>query len=176
MDCGPITIDFVAVKPHENTLVAGLSNPNQINAFSYGQEVLVGSAIRENENKKAPLFERAKYIGAKENALVFISGTASIAGEKTIGSEDIKEQSQVTIQNISDLTSGDNIQSVGAEMSKKDYTYLRVYVKREEDFDIVRKICHEKYGDIPILYVKADICRNDLWVEIEGESIIQLFS
>ena len=170
MDCGPVTIDFIAVKQNENTLIAGLSNPNQINAFSYGQDVLVGSAMNENENKKAPLFERAKYIGAKENALVFISGTASITGEKTIGLDDIKEQTQVTIKNISDLTSGDNIQSVGTKISKKDYTYLRVYVKQEDDFDSVRKICKEKYGDMPILFIKADICRDNLLVEIEGEA------
>jgi enamine deaminase RidA (YjgF/YER057c/UK114 family) len=174
MDCGSVTIDFIAAKRNENTLIAGLSNPNQINAFSYGQDVLVGSAIKANENKKAPLFERAKYIGKKETGFVFISGTASIAGEKTIGLDDIKEQTQVTIKNISDLTSGDNIKSIGVEMSKKAYTYLRVYVKREDDFDAVRKICKEKYGDIPILFIKADICRDNLLVEIEGE--IQLFS
>ena len=172
MDGGAVTIDFVAVKPNANTLIAGLSNPNQINAFSYGQDVLVGSAIEANENKKAPLFERAKYIGVKENALVFVSGTASITGEKTIGLDDIAEQTQVTMKNISNLTSCDNIQSIGAEMSKKNYTYLRVYVKREEDFGAVRKICQERYGDIPILFIKADICRDNLLVEIEGETFV----
>ena len=164
-----VTIDFIAAKPNDDTLVAGLSNPNQINAFAYGQDVLVGSAMQENENKKAPLFDRAKYIGTKENGFVFISGTASIVGEKTIGAGDVKEQTQVTIQNISDLTSKENVQSAGVEISKKDYTYLRVYVKQENDFDIVREICKEKYGDIPLLFIKADICRDNLLVEVEGE-------
>ena len=173
MDCGSVTIDFVAVKLNDNTRVAGLSNPNQINAFNYGQDVLIGSAMKADENKKAPLFERAKYIGAEENAFVFVSGTASITGEKTIGLDDVVEQTRVTIKNISDLTSCDNIRSTGAKIAKKNYTYLRVYVKREDDFNAVGEICKEKYGDIPMLFIKADICRDNLLVEIEGEAAIE---
>jgi enamine deaminase RidA (YjgF/YER057c/UK114 family) len=169
MDCGPVTIDFLAVQKKETTFIAGLNNPNQIDAYNYGQEVLVGSPLKENERKKAPLFERAKYIGNSENGFVFISGTASILGEKTIGLNDVTQQTGVTIHNLSELISTDNLKPVNNSLNEHHYVYLRVYVKREEEVNSVMKTCKEQYGDIPILYVKADVCRDDLLVEIEGE-------
>jgi enamine deaminase RidA (YjgF/YER057c/UK114 family) len=176
MDTGPVTIDFMAVRPNDSTVTAGLKNPNQTNAYQYGQEVLVGSPLKENEIKKAPLFERAKYIGSAAEGLVFISGTASIAGEQTIGLNDVAEQTNITINNISNLTSEANLKSIGiaSKQSSAVPTYLRVYVKNTcpEDRNTIKKICTQRYGDIPILYVKADICRDNLLVEIEGEAEI----
>lgn len=173
MDFGAMTIDFFAVKENDTTVVAELNNPNQTNAFTYGQDVLVGSVFNGNNTKKTPLFERAKYLGSSDNALVFISGTASIVGEKTLGMDNALEQTTITINNISDLTSKENLKSIGVTMHKKNYTYLRAYIKREEDMNTVMKICKEHYGDIPVLYIKADICRDELLVEIEGEAEIK---
>jgi enamine deaminase RidA (YjgF/YER057c/UK114 family) len=161
MDCGPVSIDFFALQPHDSIRLVGLNNPNQSDAYHYGQQVLVGSPLQENEGKKAPLFERAKYIGSNHEALVFISGTASIIGEETVGSDDVAKQTVVTIENISALTS-----EKGA--------YFRVYVKHPEDIPTVRKICEERYEDTAILYVKADVCRDNLLIEIEGEAEIYL--
>jgi enamine deaminase RidA (YjgF/YER057c/UK114 family) len=169
MDCGVVTIDFLAIRENDATAVTGLNNPNQTDAYKYGQQVLVGSPLKENETKKTPLFERAKYIGNSEKGLVFVSGTASIIGEKTIGADDVTKQTAITIHNISDLLSSSNLEAAGISAQKGNYDYLRVYIKNEKDQDFVMKICKEQYGNIPILYVKADICRNDLLVEIEGE-------
>jgi enamine deaminase RidA (YjgF/YER057c/UK114 family) len=157
MDCGTVSIDFLAVQPNVSTRIAGLNNPNQTNPCHYGQEVLIGAPLQENERKKAPLFERATCIGSHENALTFISGTASIIGEETVGLNDVAKQTVVTIDNLSALTS-------------EKYTCIRVYVKHPDDVDTIRKICRKHCGNIPILYVKADICRDNLLVEIEGEA------
>jgi hypothetical protein len=162
MEAGVVTLDFFAVKKKEATRITGIKNPKQVNAYSYGQEVLVGSSLQANEPKKAPLFERAKYIGTKEEALVFISGTASILGEHTIGINDVTLQTLTTIANITELTAQENC---------PNYSYLRVYVKHPEDTDTIREICTQRYGNIPVLYVKADVCRDNLLVEIEGEAI-----
>jgi hypothetical protein len=162
MEAGMVTLDFFAVKKNEAVRITRITNPKQINAYSYGQTVLVGSPIQANELKKAPLFERAKYIGTNEEALVFISGTASILGELTIGINDVNLQNRTTIANVTELTAQENCPS---------YSYLRVYVKRPEDTGTVREICTQRYGNIPILYVQADVCRDDLLVEIEGEAI-----
>ncbi|GHS99435.1 PTS cellobiose transporter subunit IIC [Bacteroidia bacterium] len=161
-EAGVVSLDFFAVKKNEATRITGIANPKQVNAYSYGQEVLVGSPIQANELKKAPLFERAKYIGTNEEALVFISGTASILGELTIGINDVALQNRTTIANVTELTSQANC---------SNYSYLRVYVKRPEDTDTIREICTQRYGNIPVLYVKADVCRDNLLVEIEGEAI-----
>lgn len=166
MDFGTITIDFLAIKSNEAKIV-DIDNPNQVNAYKYGQEVLVGPSFIKN-NKKTPLFERAKYLSSFDNALIFISGTASIVGEKSLGLEDVIEQTNITFKNISDLTSTQNLKLLCNAESK--CSYLRVYVKRREDMNAIINICKDHYGDIPILFVKADICRDELLVEIEGEA------
>jgi enamine deaminase RidA (YjgF/YER057c/UK114 family) len=172
MDHGSVTIDFCAVRKNDSVRIAGLNNPNQTNAYDYGQDVLIGSPLKENEPKKAPLFERAEYIGTPDKGLVFISGTASITNEKTIGLNDIVTQTIVTLNNISDLTSDENLKSIDVTAYEKNYTYFRVYVKDMKQLNTVRRIYETQYKKIPALYVKADICRENLLVEIEGEKTI----
>lgn len=166
MDFGTMTIDFVAIKSNDAKIV-NINNPNQVNAYNYGQEVLVGSSLIETD-KKTPLFERAKYLSSFDNAFIFISGTASIVGEKSLGLDDVIEQTNITIKNIFNLTSVENLKLNCSTESK--LSYLRVYVKRREDMNTIIKVCKDHYGNIPTLFVKADICRDDLLVEIEGEA------
>ena len=52
-----------------------------------------------------------------------------------------------------------------------EYSVVRVYIKNLADFPVVKEICAQFYGDVPILYIEADICRDDLLVEIEAEMI-----
>jgi hypothetical protein len=44
-------------------------------------------------------------------------------------------------------------------------------VKNEADIPVVQAICRNYFGEVPMLVVKADICRADLLVEIEAELI-----
>jgi enamine deaminase RidA (YjgF/YER057c/UK114 family) len=180
MDYGTVTIDFFAEQTKRNCRIAELNNPHQTAAFHYGQEVLVGSPLSEGEIRKAPLFERAKYIGSPDKALLFISGTAAIIGEETQGLNDVSEQTAITIKNISGLISKENrLQAkLTAPLSFPKQSlpvspaYLRVYIKNADANDAVMNICQKQYGNIPVLYVKADICRDNLLVEIEGEAIV----
>jgi enamine deaminase RidA (YjgF/YER057c/UK114 family) len=169
MDYGTVTIDFAALKPNEHAWVAGLCNPNQTNAYHYRQATLVGTPLNGNGQKKPPLFERAKYAGLPDKGMVFISGTAAISGEKTVEVNDPVRQTIVTVDNISRLVSDGNLQSNGIFASSKQYAGLRIYVKNEKDRDVIQKVCETYYDNIPVLCVKADICRDDLLVEIEGE-------
>jgi enamine deaminase RidA (YjgF/YER057c/UK114 family) len=175
MDYGAVSIDFAALQPNENVLVTGLENPCQTNAYRYGQKILVGSPAKENEPKKPPLFERAKYAGWSDRGTVFISGTAAIAGEKTVGLNDFVRQTILTIENIANLIAPQNLVSKYIPAANTQYVYLRVYVKDKKDMNIVKKISEKYYRNIPILYVEADICRNDLLVEIEGEAEVGNF-
>jgi enamine deaminase RidA (YjgF/YER057c/UK114 family) len=173
MDFGPVTIDFCAIQKKDSTRIIDLSNPNQMNAYCYGQDVLAGSPSRENERKKAPLFERAKYIDAENgNGWAFISGTASICGENTAGLNDIVTQTLITMDNIECLTSMDNLNIKPVSAMMKKYSYFRVYVKDPNDISPVMELCRKQYPNTPILYVKADICRDNLLVEIEGEAFL----
>jgi enamine deaminase RidA (YjgF/YER057c/UK114 family) len=173
MAYGAVTIDFAALKPSKNTLVVGLNNPNQTDAYRYGQEVLIGSAFASDKQKRPPLFERAKYVGKpKQQEIIFVSGTAAIVGEKTVALNDVVRQTLTTMKNISALIEPQNLTAKHIPANQTSYTYLRVYVKNEKHRNLVRKICKNYYPHIPVLCIQADICRDDLLVEIEGEATV----
>lgn len=161
---GNVKIDFLALKPENDIVCASMANPRQADAFKYSQDILIGSA----KLKKPPLFARAKFVGNAAAGQVFVSGTASIIGEKTVGIDDIIEQTRTTIENIRQLVSLDNIfNSTGFMFRNSSYKYARVYVKRREDVAVVTEICKTEFPEAVVLYVVADICRDNLLVEIE---------
>lgn len=170
---GNVVIDFLALKPHKNTKVTGLANPQQIDAFDYSQRQLVGS----NVDKKPPLFARANCVSNANGGLVFISGTASIIGEETKGIGDIEMQTNITIDNIEKLVSAASLSKVDATTDIQSYfSFHRVYIKNTNDFEKVRTICEQRFGNVPIIYVQADVCRSNLLVEIESDAIIKIGS
>ena len=157
---GNFCIDFIASALNNPVNIKPLSNPKQSDAYLYSQHKLVGDKINGNI-KMAPLFERAKIIGNEDYDISFISGTASIIGEETIGEDNIVLQTETTIENIFELTS---------EMDLKNdssYTYVRAYIKEAKDLETVKDICRKKFPGVETSYLKSDICREDLLVEIE---------
>jgi hypothetical protein len=97
-----------------------------------------------------------------------VSGTAAIVGESTIVDNNIQSQTKVTIENIRALISPENLRKIGIETTEFTMKYIRVYIKHSEDFLIAMEICHNEFGNIPIMFVQADICRSALLIEIEG--------
>ncbi|MBA7552210.1 3-hydroxybenzoate synthase [subsurface metagenome] len=82
----------------------------------------------------------------------------------------MKKQTLVTIDNIMDLISDSNLVKAGISNSnrKLDYSFVRIYIKDFSHLAIVKEICDNHFKDIPVSYLIADICRDDLLVEIEG--------
>ncbi len=157
---GNFCIDFIASASNNPINIKPLSNPKQSDAYKYSQDKLIGDRIN-GTLKMAPLFERAKIVEDEDFNTIFISGTASITGEETIGIGNIVLQTETTIDNISELTS---------EIKHKYdslYTYVRAYIKYEKDLDTVKSICEKKFPGVKTVYLKSDICREDLLVEIE---------
>jgi len=172
MDFNGVAIDFCAIAYPDEILIASVNNPKQINPYSYDQGVLIGTPAVGKEQKTPPQFERAKLIQYNEISQLFVSGTASIIGQETSGKNDVKEQTRITIENIESLIARENLlrncpRLIGASPDK--YKYIRVYVKYNEDIPVVKSICSAYFGNVPINYVQADICREDLLVEIEAE-------
>ena len=171
---GVVTISFIAVSDSLCDASYELSNPNQIDAYNYGQEVLIGDPLLE-QHKKTPLFERGKVMRECEQSTFFISGTASILGQETVYIGDVAGQTEQTIQNITSLMSPDASKGATPIIHRnlsKELAYLRVYVKDKSDFPIVQQICEKEYGaNSCINYVEAEVCRTNLLVEIEGEFI-----
>ncbi|MGN1065375.1 MAG: hypothetical protein ACI4QC_08180, partial [Thermoguttaceae bacterium] len=145
----------------EGALVVPIENPNQTPAFDYA----------EFYSPKSPKFSRACAVSYNDRCSVYVSGTASIVDQKTVFIGDPAGQTNQTLDNIAALISGDNlkrhgIDRFGAELS--DLALARVYVKRPEYFDAVRGVCEKRLPGVPLVYTYADVCRDDLLVEVEG--------
>lgn len=168
-----VTIECMAVTSDSDVTTVAISNPKQINSYKYGQEVLKGDPQSSCKQNQPPQFERARLMTNGHSSRLLISGTASIVGQETIGLNDVEEQTYVTIENIGQLVSEKNLRAHYPELTvfPDKYAYVRVYVKNEEDIPTVKVICENHFRAVPMSFVKADICRADLLVEIEAEMI-----
>ena len=166
---GGIIIEFVAIKSKEARTFR-IDNPAQIAAPKYSTEVLIGE---ECQLKTTPKFERARYFELFDKKLIFISGTASITGEKTVGVGNPVEQTEITIQNIQQLFSNEVLLKISDKKLQPNYGHARVYVKNRKDFSAIKKTFKSHFGSLPVVYIIADICRPHLLVEIEGKVILE---
>jgi hypothetical protein len=169
MNRGGLIIEFVAVKSDEFE-TSPVDNPEQISAHSYSENVLVGE---ECIIKTTPKFERARFFELFNKKLIFISGTASITGEKTVGVGDPVKQTEITISNIQRLYSNDILKNISDEKLQSRFGHARIYVKNRNDYSAIKKVFEFHFGDQPVVYIIADICRPDLLVEIEGKIILE---
>lgn len=169
-NAGGIVLECIAIDADKRLKVVPLSNPQQQDAHRYSQEVLVGVPITSVSKKTSPKFERAKLVCDDRAGLIYVSGTASIRGQITVGLGNVEAQTVTTIENIAELTSSENLKRAGfrAESPPEAFSYLRVYVKHAPDIPRVKNICEKTYGIIPSIYVVSDICRPELLVELEG--------
>jgi len=169
MNRGGVIIEFVAVKS-DNVVTQPVDNPEQISAHHYSKKVLIGE---ECVLKTTPKFERARYLSFHDKKLIFISGTASITGEKTVGIDDPVKQTEVTIQNIQRLYSDEVLQKLSKDKLHAKYGHARIYIKKRQDFAAIKKTFKIHFGNLPVVYIIADICRDNLLVEIEGKVILE---
>jgi chorismate lyase/3-hydroxybenzoate synthase len=146
--------------------VVSLENRRQASAFNYPKE----------ESLVAPLFSRAVAILGTAEAMVFVSGTASIIGAKSVHVADIEQQTIQTLENISILLCErllSDYDCYPARTGLECVVCYTVYVKRRDDFAVVRAICESLLPDRAVAtYVEADVCRNDLLVEIEATAVM----
>jgi len=169
MNQGGVIVEFVAVKSTE-CILKPIDNPEQIAAHHYSKEVLLGE---DCSLKTTPKFERARYLELFGKKLIFISGTASIRGEKTVGPGDATAQTETTIANIQKLYSPEVLRFIGQNNTVPKYNHARVYIKNRSDFAAIKKTFKKHFGNLPVVYIIADICRNDLLVEIEGKVVLE---
>lgn len=157
MQAGGVVIDLDACL---NAPTHAIDNPLQIAAHQYTREVLVGEA----KQVTTPKFERAKSVGQH----IYISGTAAIRGEETLET-DIEQQTVATIENIAYLISPDNLHRYGQkEVKETALHYIRVYLKEATMLDQAREVINRYNSVFPIIYTLADVCRDNLLIELEG--------
>jgi enamine deaminase RidA (YjgF/YER057c/UK114 family) len=107
-------------------------------------------------------FERATAIDMGHTGFLFISGTASIDKEgEIVHPGDIARQTERTLENISALLDA-------AEFTKQDLSSLMVYLRDPADYDLVKPIIDEYVMNLPVVYMKASVCRPGWLIEIEA--------
>jgi len=120
---------------------------------------------------KPPSFARAGYLDRAEGGVLFLSGTASILGHETAHRGDLPGQLSTTFGNIEAVVHGRNLarHGVDAHFGLADFDRVTAYVRRTEDLAAVDAACRAAFGPgTAIRLHRADLCRADLLVEVEG--------
>jgi len=167
-----IVIEGVAAGLDSSYKLLSIGNPRQENAHSYSKAQLIGT-----QASSAPLFERGKMVFGNDEGYIWVSGTAAIRGENSVLGN-ISDQTRLTCENIDELISPENLHNAG--LTTNDFVikavYIRAYVKPGQDGLLVRELVRQRYPDALVHVLYADICREELLVELEGEFLVSLIS
>lgn len=151
---GALTIAFLAVRGD----VVGIENPRQVSAYDYPSQY----------GPRSPTFARAGLLRAAEGDMLFISGTASIVGHRSLHEGDIVAQTRETMTNIAAVVTEANRRAAGAGLDLAGLSY-KIYVRNPADMAAVQREVEAFVGaPVQAVYLRADICRSDLLVEIEA--------
>lgn len=161
-----LSLGLLAFHDRGGVRAIALENPQQTSAFAYPRSA---SAI-------APLFSRAVALCARNEAMVLISGTASIVGARSVHLASAARQTEQSLANVGELLEPRLLAGRGFRARSGGLPALRgcvVYVKRAADVAAVRAVCdrHLPPG-VPTVFALADICRPELLVEIEGIALL----
>ncbi len=155
---GVLRVQFLAGR---NTPLA-IENPLQVSAYHYPIDY----------GPISPTFSRAAVADAGGGRhVLFISGTASIVGHASVHVGDVQRQTQQTL---------DHIDALCSEATRRSGTVFEpgelactIYLRHAEDLPVVRDLFERHTGPArraaaEALYVRADVCRAELLVEIEA--------
>jgi enamine deaminase RidA (YjgF/YER057c/UK114 family) len=161
-DGSDVVMSCIAFSSDRQGVVAmPLENPRQTSAFDYATVY----------SPQSPKFSRAMALSCGRYATILVSGTASITASETQHLGDVEAQTHETLSNIEALISEENLARHGLPghgTTLDGLAFIRVYIKRQEDYERTRAVCRARLGDLPTIYAVADVCRPDLLVEIEG--------
>lgn len=149
----PLVIYFLA----NRTAAQMLENPRQVSAYRYPAQY----------GPRSPTFSRAALL-VEDGGTLMISGTASIVGHETVHSGDAAAQTRESLANIGALTDDANRRLLPQRFTLETLSY-KVYVRNAVDLPAVIGVMRGAIGrKAPVAYIRADICRRDLLVEIEA--------
>ena len=170
--CGAVTLDVIAFKPTTKAHIYPVKNTFQIDAHKYAEYVLVGDKVDEC-TITTPKFERSKIVTNSNTSVNFISGTAAIKGQDTISNRNFDFQTQVTIENILNLVSEENTvaNDIPATATTPNVLMAKAYIIDINNYNDVINQYNKQLPETKCLFVIADICRDDLVVEIEALAV-----
>ena len=151
---GPLSIAFMAgARP-----ALPIENPRQVSAYNYPADY----------GPRSPTFSRAALVYLPAQEILFISGTASIVGHRTVHPDDVAGQCREAFANVAAVVDQANRLARSMPYALSELSY-RVYVRHAADFPLIREMLAGLIGTTAeVVYVQADICRHDLLLEIEA--------
>lgn len=134
-----------------------IENPRQVSAFRYP----------ERYGPRSPSFARATVIETGGSSQLFVSGTASIVGHRSIHAGNVEKQLDETMENIRLVVERATEGRVAALASLPSPAY-RAYLRRPEDYEKLEAKFRDIAGpNAQAVWVRGDICREELLLEIE---------
>ncbi|WP_334157434.1 chorismate transformation enzyme, FkbO/Hyg5 family [Oryzomicrobium sp.] len=136
-----------------------VENPRQTSAYHYPREY----------GPRSPTFSRAAVVRHGGQDVLFISGTASIVGHRTLHMGDVAAQTRETLANLEAVIAEANRVAPGAGYRLAD-CLLKIYIRHPADLPAVRAEIGRALPAARAFYLQADVCRADLLVEIEAST------
>lgn len=137
-----------------------VENPRQVAAYHYPR--IYGP--------RSPSFARGMVLGLDggDHGL-FVSGTASIVGHRTIHPDQLMPQLDETIMNLESLLSeaASRLARPALQAFNRN-SLLRVYLRDRSRWDAVEQRLRATWPEAWIVGLEAEICRRELMVEIEA--------
>jgi len=133
-----------------------IENPRQTPACQYSRR----------HGPQPPCFARATLLDQDPTPRLLVGGTASIVGEDTVHPGDLTAQLTETVRNIESLLRAAAMDGAGACVRKPQS--LRVYFVHAGDEALLRRLVPAHFDVPEIEYVRAQLCRPELLVEIEA--------
>lgn len=152
---GGLCIYFLAAKTPGLTI----ENPRQVSAYNYPTQY----------GPRSPSFSRALVKRWGAATALFLSGTASITGHESRHVGALVAQVEESIENLKTLIhAAADSAGVNFELSQP-CSILKAYLRHADDYSTVKDILNRRLGDENrVLYLHADLCRNELLFEIDG--------
>jgi hypothetical protein len=152
--------DLVIHALASSTPGVAVENPRQVPAYKYSRRF----------GPRPPCFARATVLrdpAGKRPPLLLVGGTASIRGEESVHVNDLRGQTLETFENLASL-----VRSADAGVAEPlaAFREIRVYHFREADRDSIAALVAGAFpaAHTHVEYARADLCRPELAVEIEG--------
>ncbi len=155
-DSSSLSVVFAASRsvPHH------FENPLQVPAYEYPDDY----------GPRSPSFARATVVRGAAVAGIFISGTAAIRGHATMAPGDVEAQLRYTLENLESISAECGVALSNAANGRALTRSFKVYLREARDLRAVAQVLESRLlrpGD-GVSYLRADICRKELSVEIEA--------
>lgn len=152
------TPELAVIFSATRALVRHVENPDQIPAYDYPPEY----------GPRAPSFARATLV-LGEQTDVFISGTAAVRGHATVAPGNTSAQLDCTLENLRTISLACGL---GAHLAAGTAAarHFKIYLRHPADLAAVadRLTRDLLRPDDRVSYLRSDICRRDLNLEIEA--------